>query len=75
MYDLISFIGIHKFNYIYFIDIAGIAWCKKSLRKDFDKEENFTKFHKMAHKLLEAPTEGIVHMIQAHIVDWLMFEK
>ena len=44
-----------------------MAGRKKSFRKYFDKEENFTKFHKMAHKLLEAPTEGIAHMIQAHI--------
>ena len=52
-----------------------MAWRKKSFRKNFDKEENFTEFHKMAHKLLEAPTEDIAHMVQAHIVDWLVFEK
>ena len=29
----------------------------------------------MAHKLLEAPTEDIARMVQAHIVDWLVIEK
>ena len=39
------------------------------------RQENFTDFHKMAHKLLEAPTEDITRIVQAHIVDWLVFEK
>ena len=52
-----------------------MAGRKKSFRKYFDKEENFTKFYKLAHKLLEAPTGGIAHMIQARLVDWLVFEK
>ena len=46
-----------------------MAWRKKSFRKYLDSEENFAEFHKMAQKLLEAPTEDIVHMVQAHIVD------
>ena len=29
----------------------------------------------MAHELLEAPAEDIARMAQAHIVDWLVFEK
>jgi hypothetical protein len=32
-------------------------------------------FHKLAHKMLEAPTEAIVHMIQGHNVDWLQSVK
>ena len=48
-----------------------MACRKKAFRKYFATEEHFTEFHKMAHKLLEAPTEDIARMVQAHIVDWL----
>ena len=36
------------------------------------------KFHRISqdrNKLLEAPTEDIAHMVQTHIVDWLVSEK
>ncbi len=52
---------------------TAIAWRKKSWCKYFDSEEH--DFHKLAHKLLEAPTEAIAHMIQGHIVDWLRSMK
>ena len=52
-----------------------MAWRKKAFRKYFDSEEHFTEFHKMAHKLLEAPTVDIARVVQAHIVDWLRSVK
>ena len=52
-----------------------MAWRKKAFRKYFDTEEHFTDFHKMAHKLLETPTEDIARVVQAHIVDWLRSVK
>jgi hypothetical protein len=69
---------------IYFIDITifinisylpGMAWRKKAFRKYFETEEHFTEFHKMTHKLLEAPTEDIARVVQAHIVEWLRSVK
>ena len=32
-------------------------------------------FHKLAHRLLEAPTVAITHLIQDEIVEWLKEKK
>ena len=52
-----------------------MAWRKKAFLKYFETEEHLTDFHKMAHKLLEAPTEDIARVVQSHIVDWLRSVK
>ena len=54
--------------------LIGIGWRKKTFRKYFDSEDNFTEFHKVAHRLLEAPTVAITRMLQDMIEDWLRYE-
>ena len=51
--------------------MTAIAWRKKSFRKYFDGVSNWIAFHKLAHRLLEAPTVAITHLIQDEIVEWL----
>ena len=47
---------------------------QKTFRKYFDSEDSFTEFHKVAHRLLEAPTVAITRMLQDMIEDWLRDE-
>ena len=54
---------------------TAIAWRKKSFRKYFDSVDNWIAFHKLAHRLLEAPTVEITHLIQDEIVQWLGEKK
>ena len=51
--------------------MKGIGWRKRSFRKYFDSEDNYTEFHKKAHRLLEAPTIAITRKLQDMIEDWL----
>jgi hypothetical protein len=51
--------------------LIGISWRKRAFRKYFDSEENYTEFHKKAHRLLEAPTVAITRKLQDMIEDWL----
>ncbi len=58
-----------EFNSLF--GLAAIAWCKKTFRKYFDSEDNFTEFHKLTHRLLEAPTVEITRLLQDSIENWL----
>jgi hypothetical protein len=51
--------------------LIGIGWRKRSFRKYFVSEDNYTEFHKKAHRLLEAPTIAITRKLQDMIEDWL----
>ncbi len=51
--------------------MIGIGWRKRAFCKYFDSEENYTEFHKKAHRLLEAPTGAITRKLQDMIEDWL----
>ncbi len=76
--DLFRF--IQKFIQIYseiyaeiysLFGLAAIAWRKKTFRTYFDSEDNFTKFNKLTHSLLEAPTVELPRLLQDSIENWL----
>ena len=52
-----------------------IGWKKRTFRKHFDSEENYTEFHKKASRILEAPTIAITHKLQDLIEEWLKSVK
>ncbi len=52
--------------------MAAIAWKKKQFRKYFITTENFNKFHQLAARLLESPTEKIMRLVQESIAVWLL---
>ena len=52
--------------------MAAIAWRKKQFRKYFILEENYNKFHQLAARLLESPTEKIMRLVQESIAVWLL---
>ena len=54
--------------------MLGIGWRKRTFRKYFGSEDNYTEFHKVAHRLLEAPTIAITQKLQDLIEDWLRDE-
>ncbi len=54
---------------------AAIAWRKRSFRKYFSCEENFTTFHQYCNRLLEAPTVELTNAMQGVIVKWLKSKK
>ena len=69
-----KFIQIYSENYsetYSLFGLAAIAWRKKTFRKYFDSEDNFTEFHKLTHRLLEAPTVEITRLLQDSIEEWL----
>jgi hypothetical protein len=51
--------------------VAAIAWKKKQFRSYFTREENYNKFHQLTARLLEAPTEKIMRLVQESIAVWL----
>ena len=55
-----------------FLCLTAIGWRKKTFRKYFDKEDNFTEFHKHAHRLLKVPTFGITRLLQDSVHQWLI---
>ena len=52
--------------------MAAIAWRKKQFRSYFVGEENYNKFHQLTARLLEAPTEKIMRLVQESIAVWLL---
>jgi hypothetical protein len=48
-----------------------IGWRRRAFHKYFESEDNYTEFHKKAHRLLEAPTITITRKLQEMIEDWL----
>ncbi len=54
------------------LSLAAIAWRKKQFKKYFVVEENFNKFHQLAARLLESPTEKIMRLVQESIAVWML---